>query len=361
MTKKNVWPHWKDFFESGSIISRSKDEFLIGWGPKSQGELNPDADPLFYFPNFFLNKPNAWYKHESNETFTLEELLNLFESVPVETVPPFTWNNTYEQFYAEQFEVLQKLFADKTLDKAVPFVYDKTLTQMTPSILYHCLKSALNYISSNSTYLMGFWDNGMGALSISPELLFEIKTQENGAGKIYTMALGGTFFSPDVKMLQNERLVHEHQIIVDRIVKNLSPFGTVHTGQVEAIPFAKIYHLLTKISVDFDSENTPDFMSIVKAMHPTPALGASPPEEGMKWLKYYQTLIDRFCFGAPAGYQWKAKNESKCYVNIRNIHWTKGHILVAAGGGVTAKSDLNSEWTEIKNKMKSIKSIFRIS
>jgi menaquinone-specific isochorismate synthase len=362
MTKQDTWPYWKDFFESGSIISRNKNEFLLGWGKRERQDApTPESDLLFYFPNFFLTKPNPWYKHEFNQTFTAEELLRLFESIPLDPLPTFQWKNEYEAFYAEQFSVLQQLFREQKLDKAVPFVYDRTITSMNPSVLYHCLKNALRYLQSHSAFIMGFWEDGMGSLSISPELLFELQYKNEQAPRLNTVALGGTFFSNDLSMLKDERLLHEHEIIVDRIVHNLSPFGIVHRDKLEALPFAKIFHLLTKIHVDVYPNKLPRFEDVVKALHPTPALGASPPEEGRKWLNYYQTFIDRFCYGAPAGYQWKEQKEAKCYVNIRNLQWNSSHILIAGGGGVTAKSHLDSEWLEILNKIKSIKSIFQIA
>lgn len=361
MNTHDFRPNETEFSESGSIISTKKGEFLVGWGKINHLAEPADCDdPLFYFPNFFFTKQHSWYQYEHSRRFTLDEILKIIESAPVEPIPSLNWNNPYQPLYNEQFAFLQKLFFEKKLDKAVPYVYDKAPTKMTPSLKYHCLKNALLYLKKNPAFLIGFWDKEQGCLAVTPELLFEID-QHSQSPSIHTVALGGTFFSNDLSMLKNERLLHEHQIIIDRIINNLSSFGVVHKKDLEALPFANYYHLLTKIHVSLDPKQIPNFLDVIKALHPTPALGASPPFEGMKWLQHYQTLIDRSCYGAPAGFLCAQHGDAKCYVNIRNIQWDNQHVSIAAGGGVTAKSVLELEWMEIQKKIQSIKTIFQIN
>lgn len=357
------WNNWQEFFDSGTIMSLANGNIVIGWGAREWlPKPAPESEKIhFYFPDFFLTKKLPWFTQEHTREFTNQDLLTLFEQAPSMKMPFFNWQNPYKNFYNDQFHVLQHLFAENKLDKAVPFVYDTSETKMTPGLLFHCIKNALNYLSTRPAYIMGFWENGQGVLAVSPELLFEIDTKNVEAPKIHTVALGGTFFTNDLSMLKNDKLTQEHQIIVDRITQNLTKYGNVRKGTLSALQFASIYHLITKIQVDLIHGSFPKFIEVVEAMHPTPALGASPLEEGKKWLEYYETFIKRRYYGAPSGYEWKNGRECKCYVNIRNIQWTNGQLLIAGGGGVIQKSDLSMEWTEIQNKIKSIKNIFDIN
>lgn len=357
------WNNWQEFFDSGTIMSLANGHIVIGWGVREwlSKPSSENKQIHFYFPDFFLANKQPWFTQEFTQEFTIQELQALFQSAPQGKMPFFDWQNPYKHFYADQFQVLKHLFSENKLDKAVPFVYDTSNTKMTPSILFHCIRNALNYLSTRPAHIMGFWENNEGVLAVSPELLFEIDTKDTESPKLHTVALGGTFFTNDLSMLKNDKLAQEHQIIVDRIVQNLSKYGSVRRGTLSSLQFASIYHLITKIQVDLHPGTPPEFISIVLAMHPTPALGASPPEEGKKWLEYYQTFIDRRFYGAPAGYEWKEKQACKCYVNIRNIQWTGGQLFIAGGGGVIQKSNLSLEWTEIQNKIKAIKNIFDVT
>lgn len=344
-------------------MSLANGNIIVGWGKR---EWLPYPKPgnetiHFYFPDFFLKKKLPWFTQENTQEFSIREFLDVLKKAPKEPLPFFDWQNPYKHFYADQFQVLQYLFSENKLDKAVPFVYDISKAKMTPGILFHCIANALEYLLTRPAFVMGYWEDQEGVLAVTPELLFEIDTKSTENPKLRTVALGGTFFTNDLTMLKNDKLALEHQIIVDRIVQNLTKYGEVWKGTLSALQFASIYHLITKIQVDLHPGSPPNFIDVVNAMHPTPALGASPPEEGKRWLEYYQTFINRRLYGAPAGYEWKQKRQAKCYVNIRNIQWTDDELMIAGGGGVIQKSILDMEWTEIQNKIKSIKNIFDIN
>lgn len=351
-----------EFFHTGTIVKRSAGEYILGWGERTWLDLPDSQDGRihYYFPDFFLEKRKSWFTHAFNACLTTDELLVFLKQHNSGTPSAIPWEAPEEAFFKKEFRILQELFGAQKLEKAVIYLYESGDKVMSPALLSHCLTNALKYLQSRPAYLIGFWDNDEGCLSVTPELLFELKTNGNQTPQLRTVALGGTFFTDDLSMLQNEKLVEEHRIIVDSIIHNLAPYGNVHRSAIEALPFGKINHLLTKIHVDLKPHHIPSFMEIIKKMHPTPALGAFPREEGDKWLRRYQTLLDRRYYGAPAGYQWKEVHEAKCYVNIRNIQWNSDGILIAGGAGVIAKSDVGAEWTEIANKIKAIKEIFKI-
>jgi menaquinone-specific isochorismate synthase len=97
---------------------------------------------------------------------------------------------------------------------------------------------------------------------------------------------------------------------------------------------------------------------VTQLIHPTPALGAYPRVEGMKWLREFDREMPRERFGAPVGYT--RKGESTCYVAIRNVQWKDFQLKLGAGCGIVPASQFESEWNEILLKLKSIKNILAL-
>lgn len=345
-----------DFAKSGAIISKNPNQLLIGWG-KTQWFKEPEekAPLLFYFPDFFLDKPKPWVVFANTIEMTISDFLAILDSLPKATPPRITWQNLYETFYQEQFHHLQHLFAEGILEKAVPFVYESAQTKMSSPLFFSILKHALAYIQNYPLYLYGFWEKNEGILGATPELLFHLRSTPEGQ-RLSTLALAGTHLGSDAPKNPDPKLLHEHQVVIDGIIQSLSKFGKVNAKQLQWLRLATLSHLYTAIEVDL--KTIPDFISIVSALHPTPALGAFPREEGEKWLRYYEKLIQRRQFGAPAGFKDQRADEAKCYVAIRNIQWTKNQLLIGGGGGVVKESSLGKEWKEIRLKIDSIKRIF---
>lgn len=220
------------------------------------------------------------------------------------------------------------------------------------------LLSLLQYAKSQPVHSYGFWENGHGMLGATPELLFSLG--EIKRHTLITMACAGTrgLRSQPGSFMDDPKEVHEHQLVVDGIMESLAPFGKVTIGSMRVLHLPKLSHLLTPIEVELKQDA--DFNAIVKALHPTPALGAFPRKEGLEWLKSYQKQIDRKRYGAPVGYTRGNTNEAGCYVAIRNAQWNPEEIVIGAGCGVVKESLLDREWDEVKLKIQAIKEMLSL-
>lgn len=389
-----------EFTKSGSLVSIDADKVLVGWGKRIWSKNN--SEPSFYFPHFFLYhdssgcanldsakqsqigalhferrspapggqreedrfgevaaSPNlhnpsdrginhkCWFSHEHWELLTLRDLQKLISPSNQEK-GDLKWHNPYYPFFCKMFSDLKSHFIKKKLQKGVPFSFEISPQQMTPQKLIQSLFNLLQYAQKAKVFLYGFWDHSEGILGGTPELLFNL-TQDGSY--LETMACAGTANAQQGKDLLRPKEQNEHLLVVEGIKESLKPFGSVTIGKTEMRVLPTLSHLITPISVEL--KNKAKFDELVKALHPTPALGAFPKEVGTKWLEGYQTQLDRKRYGAPVGCLFNGVG--KCYVAIRNVQWDKSGMQIGAGCGVVAESELDKEWQEVQLKFRAIK------
>lgn len=345
-----------DFLACGTIVSNRKGRLLIGWGNRqNQENINPNEEVNFYFPDYFLSINKPWSTHQFTRELAIEELILALEQLA--SYPPsknLDWKNVGAGFFSRSFDDLQQRFASGTLTKAVPFIFESAVHNMNPTILRHSLLSVLHYAKNNPVYLYGFWDQEEGMLGATPEYLFQ-----RNSTTVNVLACGGTCPRAEAFCLAKDpKQRSEHDLVVKGIKKSLSSFGKVVQGDLDLLILPTLCHLITPIAVQLD--RSADFCTLVHALHPTPAVGAFPKKAGMEWLKNYQMIIDRFRFGAPAGYVWRKKQEEACYVAIRNIQWSKEQMKIGAGCGIVSQSQFDLEWKEIQLKIQSIKDLLAL-
>lgn len=344
-----------NFLQSGAIISVDPSSVLIGHGCctwKAFSEIDCERHALF-FPDFFLETKQPWLQFESYDQIAIDHLLQMLPQEDVDN--PVSWQNPYQDTFYSTFNYLQEAFLQSKLTKAVPYAFsyaDRTMSQLQ---LKCSLKGALKYIQKHPSYIYGFWDICKGILGVTPEILFEYH-EEHNKYRLSTVALAGT--CPKGSNLfdfsRNEKELKEHEITINGIVESLQSFGHVQKGALKVLELPKLNHLLTPISVELKSK--PLFEKLVVAMHPTPALGAYPRMEGMRWLRSYQEKINRLRYGAPVGMLYPQHQKGLCVVAIRNVQWDNQKMQIGAGCGVIPTSLYELEWKEIQLKMDAIRS-----
>ncbi len=341
------------FINSGALMSVSPQEILIGWGKSCWTETPvPPPQISFYFPDYFLHKSTPWLTHEYQIILSAQQVCSLFD-VDHKKRPPYHWTIYSQALFMQEMTKLEKLFASKSLLKAVPYVMEKTQQTMKPQQLKTSLAKASRYVLSHQAFIYGFWNSKEGLFGVTPEILFTLdKHQENWI--IKTTALAGT--SKDKSSLFTEKNLNEHAFVVDGISSSLAPFGKVKKGSLQALELPLLNHLMTPLELILPSPLS--FQDLVRALHPTPALGAYPRREGFSWLSQYEKQIPRKRYGAPAGI---IKNDSaKCFVGIRNVQWDETGMQIGAGCGVIAESNAKDEWNEILMKLQAIKEVLAL-
>jgi menaquinone-specific isochorismate synthase len=344
-----------EWLKSGTLFSLDNNEVLIGFGKRTWMPHPHSFHPSFYFPDYFLESETPWFEHEYHCKLEISKLLEFLANFPTDTIRHF-WRNPYQTLFNRTFADLQKKFSEKILVKAVPFVSELTDEGMNQNQLIHSLKTVLNYALSHSVYLYGFWSSEEGILGATPEILFQVHEHN----KLETMACAGTN-QQDVAIasfLLNSKERSEHELVIQGIKESLSPYGKVTVEQLHLLSLSSLVHLVTPIHVEMHASLS--FQEAVKALHPTPAVGAFPRKPGKLWLKEYQQHIQRKRFAAPVGYFNPSQNQSRCLVAIRNVQWDQHHMNISAGCGIVVESQCDEEWSEINLKLNAIKKMLAL-
>jgi menaquinone-specific isochorismate synthase len=371
----------KTFLETGTLMTTGPKHVLVGYGPRtwlnappsipSQQQPSQPTQPYFYSSDFFLQAAHPWFTHEFSHEIEINQLiqeLSTFFDSSEPLLQTINWTSPDYTHFQKAFSNLQTRFVSKELQKAVPYVFEKTSQKVTSPLLMRSLISLLKQSLSRPMYLYGFWEKSQGILGGSPEILFSLEKEDRLLLK--TMACAGTRKSADQdrlpKLLDDPKERHEHQLVVEGITQSLTPFGKVTAGETGLLQYPSLLHLVTSIQVELPSfEETvicsQKFETFVRALHPTPALGAFPKEAGQKWLVNYQTLMNRQRYGAPIGYIKADGGNATCFVAIRNMQWNEQGIMLGAGCGVVPDSNLEREWQEINAKLNAIKTILALN
>lgn len=346
MSSKDI----SSFTAHGSILQINADQFLIGWGERTWFEKNHESEhPFFYFPDFFLSHPSPWFQHKSTAIVRRDELIDFLPNVLTAAKDKFIWQNDHKEIFKSAVQELHILFSRGELKKAVPYVFEYADSLMSQAHLTAILKKMITYTHGQPLHLYGFWDKTEGILGASPEILFNYKDDY----LVETLACAGTKNNLDLQhhFIKNPKELQEHQIVIDGIKESLAQFGCVKIGETQILKLPKLSHLITPIELEVTKKM--DILELIKALHPTPALGAFPKTAGMEWLKSYQKKVPRELYGAPLGYV--LGKEAKCVVGIRNIQWASQKIKISAGCGVIPESHFEKEWEEVGLKLASIK------
>ena len=149
------------------------------------------------------------------------------------------------------------------------------------------------------------------------------------------------------ELLDSTKDIHEHELVSEAIRDQLEPFAaSVRIGDRTVRRLATVQHLRTSITAELaDDEHV---LSLVDALHPTPAVGGLPPDEALRTIRETEAF-DRGWYAAPIGWVDAAGNGTFA-VGIRSAVATERTATLFAGAGIVADSDPDREWDEVQLK-----------
>lgn len=246
--------------------------------------------------------------------------------------------------------VMQEKIKNGEIQKAVPVVFAKLKHVVSKSEKAQLLLNLIN--APETLYPYGFWQGSKGCLGATPEILFSTQDAE-----LKTMALAGTCPKTEatsrLSLLEDEKEMYEHQLVVDDIQARLAQLGRVIRGSVHILELPSLFHLKTDINVNLEKHHS--LQELSGLLHPTPALGVSPRSYGYAWMEQLPDQTARDYYGAPFGVS--LEKEAVCLVGIRNIQWNQDSVTLGSGCGIVAASELQREWRELFQKRLSVKKI----
>lgn len=186
----------------------------------------------------------------------------------------------------------------------------------------------------------------------TPELLLK-----NSNGKLQTMALAGTV-SVDENRGWSEKEKQEQEFVRSFIEKAFEELKiTPHISQTQELKAGTaLKHLVNYFEAQLPSDNNVNrLQSMIKALHPTPAVAGLPKPKAVDWILSREPL-HRLYYSGYLG-PVNSDNSFELFVNLRCMQWLGQEIILYAGAGITADSNPESEWDETQRKMQTIGSV----
>ncbi|ELZ98955.1 menaquinone-specific isochorismate synthase [Haloferax mucosum ATCC BAA-1512] len=198
-------------------------------------------------------------------------------------------------------------------------------------------------------------ETGASFLGATPERLVSLRGRE-----VETGALAGTTGRGDTddedewladELLASEKDNHEHELVAETIREQLDPFSAdIRVGDRGIRKLATVQHLWTPI--DATLERDEHVLSLVNALHPTPAVGGLPPAAALDVIRDTEPF-DRGWYAAPVGW-FDADGDGSFAVAIRSAIVDDTLATLFAGVGLVADSDPDAEWDEVQLKYRPI-------
>ena len=178
-------------------------------------------------------------------------------------------------------------------------------------------------------------------LGATPELLLDF---DRNSGLFRTMAFAGT--RPRKAFVPwDGKNIRENRFVIDYITRRLKTLGvSAEVAELETVAYGAIEHLCANIS----GQASPDALEkIIDAINPTPALCGYPKDEAISDISLNESHT-RGCYGGFIGFSSPLRYVA--FVNLRCLQFRDGKFCIYGGGGITAESDPETEYTETDAK-----------
>ena len=314
---------------------------LRGYGTFRTTSIVPDGATAFYRNDFGLTAAEPWLIPEHWE-------ISARTAAPPPSVPDCTWEAPDASAFAGVFQEISAAIRAGVFEKTVPVVVERGLLEEDPG------ETLLAAAAGAAEPLLGygFTDGHSGFAGASPERLLSLAD-----GVLKTMALAGTARTEERDVLAvDEKEIREHEYVAQSLVAKLGDIGRVRRGPRGIMELGSIVHFHTPIEVELERAENPD--SLVRRLHPTPALGPLPRtrETMQQLIAWRERLGTPEGFGAPFGAV--VAGEFHAIVAIRGVWWSGREIRLPAGCGVIEASRLVNEWRELRLKREAVKARF---
>lgn len=271
------------------------------------------------------------------------------------TILPVLSNPTHLDFQPtirpEQFSLLQPSDYEKIFNIGKEKLQTGQFYQfnLTASLTY--TKKNQSNLHFSSHYHSTFFDDWKTSfICNTPEILFEIENR-----KLSTKPIKGTATTID-DLLSGDKNIIELRMITDLLRNDLNKL-TPYKCKVESInqilQVPGLYHLYSHLSVPLI---TKDLYSIIHALFPGGSITGCPKKKCVEILStlekntHYPYIGRGFYTGTSI---FKKGNKLIGTINIRSIEENSETkmLRVCAGGGITLRSNAQSEYNEMMDKM----------
>lgn len=172
----------------------------------------------------------------------------------------------------------------------------------------------------------------------------------------HTVALAGTRYPHSGLVTWDDKNLREQHLVTSYLLKQLSSFHIApEINGPYTINAGNLAHLKTDFNFNLPEMAKPG--TLLKALHPTPAVSGLPKDEAYRFILDNEEQ-DRLYYTGFLG-MLDTQGETGIYVNLRCMHIEKDSLTLFAGSGLLASSSLDDEWEETEQKLKTMLDILR--
>jgi len=200
-------------------------------------------------------------------------------------------------------------------------------------------------------------DPGVGGVffGATPETLVDLRGERVETEALAGSAARGGTATEDERLarglVESEKVGHEHEVVAETVAEQLEGLASgITAGDRTIRKLANVQHLRTPISATV-AEPT-HVLSVVEALHPTPAVGGRPPDAARATIREAEAF-DRGWYAAPVGW-FDASGDGTFAVGIRSAVAGGERAHLFAGNGIVADSDPDEEYDELQLKYRPI-------
>jgi salicylate biosynthesis isochorismate synthase len=272
--------------------------------------------------------------------------LNVGPTVAVQEVPPAArWRQLVDE---AQSEITAGAFTKVVLARQMILRTDEVVRPAAS------LRFLLDRQVTGAVFGVGL--SGHWFLGSTPECLVRIDgTLVNTHGLAGSAARGSDRHHDDLlehRLRTDPKIGKEHAVAADFIAHALREFCLdieIDTAE-PVLKLADIQHLQTHIRGVLPDGHGIDLLSLVRSLHPTPAVGGFPRLPALRWLARNEP-IDRGWYAGPVG--WMGPDDTgEMAVALRSAHLDGDTATIYAGCGIVAGSDDHDEYLESVLKMR---------
>jgi anthranilate/para-aminobenzoate synthase component I len=199
-------------------------------------------------------------------------------------------------------------------------------------------------------------------VSNSPECLFKSRQESEHRAKLWSMPIKGTMMSVGAedreaweKLSNSSKDDSELNMITDLIRNDLSKINEPCAQVIEKkspLYVPGLVHQYSVIAVDLPAKTS--LSSVVMALFPGGSITGAPKKRVMEILSLLEPGSRSLYTGSTILHNSRSWVSS---INIRSMQmkWSTGECVYGAGGGITYKSDCESEYEEMINKVESFR------
>jgi len=323
-------------------LARRDGTVVIGCGPFTLAAQPPSVGVAFYKRDFFSHEELPWHIPASHEVMPAEKFR---ETVGGHLRLDVAWEAPDAMPFSCVFQEIMTRIRQGMIEKTVPVVTERGHVSHSPAAAI--MAAMARQQAPLQSY--GWVSDADGFAGATPELLFSLD-----GSRLETMALAGTARLEDEDVFAvDEKEIREHEYVAQTLVSKLLDLGVLQRREREVLRLGSIVHFHTGITVDL--ANPQDTQSLLRRLHPTPALGPLPrTDQTMAALSGWRSQLA--CppeFGAPFGV-WES-GRFEAIVAIRGLWWEGNKVSLPAGCGIIEASRLVNEWRELRLKRDAVK------